>query len=79
MTEANHCSIDVSELEKQANTMLDNIRKATDQHFEFTQDNILQAATVLPIKNFSAKKDALANFGNAEIETLTNHFETIVI
>ena len=79
MTEANHweyCGLKLNHhsTDKQANVMLDNIWKATDKRFEFTQDNILQAATVLDIKNFPTKKDAPANFG-----TLTNHFEMVML
>lgn len=32
--------------------MLDNIRKETDKHFNFTEDKILQAANLLDIKSF---------------------------
>ena len=75
----NHPSSDVSELEKQANAVLDNIRKATDKCFDFTEDKVLQAATVLDIKNFPTDKDALAAFGNAEIEILIDRFEEIML
>ena len=74
-----HRSTDVSELEKQANAVLDNIRKSTDKRFDFTEDKVLQAATVLNIKNFPTDKDALATFGNAEMEILIDHFEEIML
>ena len=74
-----HRSTDVSELEKQANAVLDNICKATDKHFDFTEDKVLQAATPLDIKNFTTDKDALATFGNAEMEILIDHFEEIML
>ena len=74
-----HRSTDVSELEKQANAVLDNIRKATDKRFDFIEDKVLRAATMLDIKNFPTDKDALATFGNAEMEILINHFEEIML
>ena len=74
-----HRSTDVSELEKQANTVLDNIRKATEKRFDFSEDKILQAAIMLDIKNFPTDKEVLATFGNAEIEIMINHFEEIML
>ena len=59
--------------------MLDNIGKATEKRFDLTEDKILQAAAMLDIKNFPTDKEVLADFGNAEIEIMIDHFEEIML
>ena len=65
----NHRSTEVSELEKQANAVLDNIRKITDKRFDFTEDKVLQAATELDIKNFQLTKMHLLPLAKLRLES----------